>query len=42
MIRLSLLMMSPRAGRPLRGRLYRIWKSDGLRGVARRLPGRRP
>ena len=42
MIRLSLLMMSPRAGRPLRSRLYRIWKSEGLRGVARRLPGRRP
>ena len=41
MIRLSLLMMSPRAGKPLRGRLYRMFRREGLHGVTRRLPGRR-
>jgi hypothetical protein len=42
MMRLSLLMMSPRSGKPLRGRLARIFRREGLHGLTRRLPGRRP
>jgi hypothetical protein len=41
MLRLSRLMMSPRAGKPLRDRLYRMLRREGLRGLARRLPGPR-
>jgi hypothetical protein len=41
MMRLSLLMLSPRAGKPLRGRLYRMFRREGLRGLTRRLPGKR-
>jgi hypothetical protein len=42
MMRLSVLMMSPRAGKPLRERLHRIVRREGFSGLARRLPGRRP
>ena len=42
MMRLSLLMMSPRGGKSLRGRLYRMFQREGLQGIARRLPGKRP
>jgi hypothetical protein len=42
MMRLSLLMMAPRSGKPLRGRLARIWRREGFNGITRRLPGRRP
>jgi len=38
MMRLSLLMLSPRGGKPLRGRLYRMFRREGWRGFARRLP----
>lgn len=41
MLRLSRLMMSPRAGKPLRERLYRMLRREGVRGLARRLPGPR-
>jgi hypothetical protein len=33
MMRLSLLMMSPRAGRSLRERLYRMFRREGLHGI---------
>ncbi len=42
MMRLSVLMMSPRAGKPLRERLHRIVRREGFSGLSRRLPGRRP
>ena len=42
MMRLTLLMMLPRGGKSLRGRLYRMLRREGLQGIARRLPGRRP
>ncbi len=38
MMRLSLLMLAPRGGKPLRGRLYRMFRQEGWRGFARRLP----
>ena len=38
MLRLSLLMLAPRAGRPLRSRLYGMFRREGWRGFARRLP----
>ncbi len=38
MVRLSLLMMAPRGGKPLRDRLYRMYRREGWRGFARRLP----
>ena len=38
MMRLSLLMLAPRGGKPLRGRLYRMFRREGWRGFARRLP----
>ena len=41
MVRLSLLMVSPVSGKPLRGRLYRMLRREGVRGLARRLPGAR-
>lgn len=41
MMRLGFLMLSPRAGKPLRGRLYRMYEREGLPGIFRRLPGRR-
>jgi hypothetical protein len=42
MMRLSLLVILPRSGKPLRGRLARIFRREGLHGITRRLPGRRP
>jgi hypothetical protein len=39
MLRLSLLMLAPREGKPLRERLRRMLRREGVRGVARRLPG---
>jgi hypothetical protein len=35
--RLLLLMMTPKAGRALRGRAFGIWRSEGIGGFARRL-----
>ncbi len=33
MMRLSLLMLAPRGGKPLRGRLYRMFRREGWRGL---------
>ena len=38
MMRLSLLMLAPRGGRSLRDRVYRMYRREGWRGFARRLP----
>jgi hypothetical protein len=38
MMRLSLLMLAPRDGKLLRGRLYGMYRREGWRGFARRLP----
>jgi len=38
MMRLSLLLLAPRGGKSLRGRVYRMYRREGWRGFARRLP----
>jgi hypothetical protein len=40
-LRLFRLLLSPRSGKALRGRLARVLRSEGLSGFARRLHGRR-
>lgn len=36
-VRMALLMLSPRDGKPLRQRFARVWHDEGVAGIARRL-----
>ena len=36
-VRMGLVMLSPRDGKPMRQRFARVWRDEGLAGIARRL-----